>query len=292
MSTAITPPAPPRSPAPPETGSTPSGPPPPSRGVPRAVSTVAVVLGTVVLVGGVVSAAGSTVTDASRVDDDLAVSAEGVTRLDVDAAAARVDVVFGDVEQAELAVRDSRGQWQLERDGDLLRVATPDGPFGGWVLGWSPDRGRATLTLPAGLGDGALDASFDVGGGELRAGGAYDAVRVDLGAGGVVLDGSATSLDADVAAGQLEADVTDVGEADFDVAAGSVVAVLRGAAPRSVAVDLSAGSLELALPPGPYALESDVAAGTLEEDLDTSPSATSTIEVSVAAGTAVLTETS
>ncbi|WP_299035262.1 hypothetical protein [uncultured Pseudokineococcus sp.] len=291
MSTPAAPPAPPQSPAPPPPGGQTPGGRPPGRGVARAVSAVAVVLGAVVLVTGVVGAASSTVRDASRVDDDLAVSTEGVSRLDVEAAATRVDVAFGDVEQAELAVRGSRGQWQLERDGDLLRVTSPDGSFGGWALGWSGDQGRATLTLPAELGDGALDASFDVGGGELRATGAYGAVQVDVGAGGVVLDGAATSLDVDVAAGELEVDVTGVEEAGFDVAAGSVVAALGGTtAPRSVAVDVSAGSLELALPAQTYALESDVAAGTLEESLDTSPAAASQIEVSLAAGTVVLRE--
>jgi len=288
-------PTPPRSPAPPRPGPQRPGPQQPrpqrpGRGAARTVSTLAVVVGSLVLVGGAVSAAGSTATSALRVDDARAVSAEGVRRLDVDAAAARVDVVLGDVDQAQLDVRGGRGEWQLEREGDQLRVASPDVPLAGWVLGWAGDRGRATLTLPADLGDGTLDASFDVGGGELRATGDYDAVQVDVGAGAVVLDGAMTSLDADVAAGELEADVTDVRTMSVDVAAGSVVARLDGAAPRSVSADVSAGSLELWLPAETYDLRSDVAGGSLEHSLDTSSSAARTVEVSVAAGSAVLDE--
>lgn len=304
MSTTTPPPAPPRTPPtgpPPPPGPPPSSPPPPpapapgpapGRGTARAVSTVAVVVGALVLVGGAVSAVGSTVSSGLRTDDTLTASAAGATRLEVDVSGARVDVVLGDVPEAQLSVRDSRGSWRLERDGDVLRVATPSRSAVGWSFGWSDaGAGRATLVLPAAAaGDGAMDASFDVSGGDLRVTGSFGETEVDLAGGGVVLDGSAGALDAEVAAGQLEVDLADVAEAVFSVSAGGVDAELRGSAPRSVDVDVSAGALDLALPPGPYAVSEDLAAGQLDNRLDTSPTAANRVDVSLSAGGVTLRE--
>ena len=73
-----------------------------------------------------------------------------------------------------------------------------------------------------------------------------------------------------------------------DVSAGGLKAVFTGSAPDDVAIDVSAGSLDLTVPSGAYRVDSDVSAGGLDNRLETSSSASRVITVSVSAGDATL----
>ena len=74
------------------------------------------------------------------------------------------------------------------------------------------------------------------------------------------------------------------GTADLRVSAGSMNAALTGDAPTDTTVDVSAGSLELTLPDDTYDVTVSEAAGSVDNDLDTSSTATNTVDVSISAG--------
>ncbi|WP_298805911.1 hypothetical protein [uncultured Pseudokineococcus sp.] len=259
----------------------------------RAVSTVAVVLGGLLLAGTAVDGAGSVVSTALRGDDLLTATSGGVASLEADVVGARLEVVTGDVDQARLDVRDSRGRWRLERDGDVLRVASPgaEGWPGGWAAGWSrDDGGRAVLVLPEDVADGALDADLELSGGELRASGAFGDVDAELTGGALDLAGSATALALDVTGGTADLEVDGARTAVLSLTAGQVTAALTGDAPEAVDVDVSAGTLDLALPPEDYDVRSTVTGGGLDSLLRDSPTAPRRVDVAVTAGGVVLRE--
>lgn len=275
----------------------PAGPPPTgpegARPGARAVSTVAVVLGGLLLVGTAVDGAGSVVSTALRGDDVLTATSGGVASLEAEVVGARLEVVTGDVDQARLDVRDSRGRWRLERDGDVLRVASPGaaGWTAGWASGWSrDDGGRAVLVLPEDVAGGALDADLEVSGGELRASGAFGDVDAELTGGALDLTGSAAALALDVTGGTADVEVAGARTAELSLTAGQVTAALTGDAPQAVGVDVSAGTLDLALPPEAYDVRSSVTGGGLDARLRDVPGAPRRVDVSVAAGGVVLRE--
>ncbi|MEJ5868184.1 hypothetical protein WDV85_10590 [Pseudokineococcus sp. 5B2Z-1] len=259
----------------------------------RAVSTVAVVLGGLLLAGTVVDGAGSVASAALRGDDVLTATSGGVASLEAEVVGARLEVVTGDVDQARLDVRDSRGRWRLERDGDVLRVASPGagGWTAGWASGWSrDDGGRAVLVLPEDVAEGALDADLEVSGGELRAAGAFGDVDAELTGGALDLAGSATALALDVTGGTADLEVDGARTAVLSLTAGQVTAALGGDAPDAVDVDVSAGTLDLALPPTGYDVRSTVTGGGLDSLLQDSPTAPRRVDVAVTAGGVVLRE--
>lgn len=283
MSTTITPP--PSTPTPPPA-------PPRSEGA-RAVAIVAIVLGAIVLIGAVTSAVIGTVASASVHTSTRTVAVSGVEDLDLDAAAGVVRVEFGGVDEAELEVTSSWGadRWRFERDGETLVVASPDrsGWFG-WLWGWGGwfgDRsGDAVLRLPAAL-DG-VDADVSLAAGDLVADGTFGELEVSLGAGSFDIAGAAESVSIDVSAGRGELELEDVSEADLTVAAGSLDARLTGSQPDAIALDVSAGSLQLTVPEGDYDVISDVSAGGFDNGIGSTPGAASTIRVDVSAGDATL----
>lgn len=284
MSTTITPPPVPGPPA--------ASPAPPSEGA-RAVAIVAIVLGAIVLGGAVISAVLGTIASASVHTSTRTVAVSGVEEVDLDAAAGSVRVEFGDVDEAELEVTSSWGadRWRFERDGDTLVVSSPDrsGWFG-WVWGgggWFGDgSGDAVVRLPAGLE--GVDADVSLAAGDLVADGTFGELDVSLGAGSFDIAGAADSVSVDVSAGRGDLDLEDVGEAELMVSAGSLDARLSGAQPDSVDIEVSAGSLQLTVPDGEYAVLSDVSAGGFDNGIGSSPSATRTITVEVSAGEVVL----
>ncbi|GGH40725.1 hypothetical protein [Microbacterium album] len=295
MNDSLTPP-----PAPPSQGTpppaAPGNPPAPAAPAPhqprpggagKVVSVIAIVVGALVLIGTIWGSVRGAVADASRGDSTLTASAAGVTSLRVDAAAARFEIEFDDVDEAVLDVVGGRGgAWTLERRDGELRVTSPDR---GW--GWfGVNRGdeRVVLTLPERLEDARLDADLTLAAGELRATGAFGALSLDVGAGGMDVRGAAESLDVSVSAGQAQFDLADVSDANLSVAAGRLIGTLTGDAPDDVTVSVSAGELDVELPRGAYDVRSDVSAGSFDNRLDVSRGARSTVDVEVAAGRAVL----
>ena len=284
MSTTMTPPPPPSSAVP----DRPADAPPPSSGS-RVVAILVIVFGGLVLLGAMFSAAVGTIASASISSSTRTIDAAGVERLDVDAAAGTLRVEFTDVTEAELEVTSSWGAdaWRFDRQGDTLEVASPD-RFGwfGW-RGWFGDqRTDAVLRLPVALQ--GLDADVSLSAGEFVTDGEFGALDLSLAAGSFDVTGSAEALTADMSAGRGTLELEDVGTAALTVSAGSMDARLTGARPDSIDMDVSAGSLRLTVPDGEYDVTSEVSAGGFDNELGSTPGASSTITVQVSAGEAVL----
>ncbi len=227
--------------------------------------------------------------------DTQSVNIDGIESLRIDAGASSVIARFGDVEEATLEVTGSRnGQWRLDRDDDELFVRSPEHGFGWWFggdwfgNGWFRDEDRVVLTLPESLEGTELDAEFVLSAGSLEIEGAYGEVDIEVGAGGLSMEGSATSIDADISAGRADLVLADVEEADFTVSAGKLVAELVDTAPRSVMIDVSAGSLDLTVPDETYSVTQNVSAGSLDNGLNTEADSRYEIDATVSAGSAVL----
>ena len=264
----------------------PGRPPAPARGSSRTIMLVMIVIGAVVILGAIGSAVLATVASASARTSSSSLAVSGVTELDIDVAAGSLTIEFADVSEAELDVTSSWGlaRWTLERDGDELNVASPQGFFnGGWLFGGTGD---AVLRLPRSL-EGS-DADLRLAAGDLRADGEFGDLDLELGAGRVIIDGSARELDAQISAGSAELDLADVSDVSIAVNAGSMEAVLTGAQPRTIGAEVNAGSLELTVPEGDYDVTSDVSAGDFDNQMASSTGARSTIRVQVSAGQATL----
>ena len=265
MSTTLTPP-----PGPQPSPVTP--PPAPQRNpAGRVVAIIAIVAGALILVGALTTGIiGAIARAAGPTDDRIVVDATGVDTLDVDAAAGDVRVLFTDTDEAVLDVTAGAGagRWTLTREGDELVVRSPQRWFGGWWFYDGPT--RVVLELPENLQDDLLDA------------------RLTLSAGSLDVDGEFGTLDLEVNAGRADLEIADVATADLDVSAGGLKAVFTGDAPEDVAIDVSAGSLDLAVPSGAYRVASDVSAGGLDNRLETSSQASRLITVSLSAGDVTL----
>lgn len=247
----------------------------------RVIAIVAIVLGVLLIVGAITSGAVSAVRAAVQRSETLTTDARGIRALDIDIAAADLTIVY-EGDEVRLDVTGSADDWRLTRDEDAVRVTTERGWWGGWRLFGESD--VATLTLPRALEDTPVDADLSLSAGVLRAGGSYGALDVDLAAGSIDLVGTARSLDVDVSAGRLAFELADVGEADLRLRAGAVTGAVTGRAPVEVAIDVSAGRLDLTLPDDAYAVSTDVSAGQLDNRLDVASSSANRVTVSVSAG--------
>lgn len=292
MSTTLNPP-PPATPAgpPPVPGQTPPGGSPqrPPSSAARVVAILAIVFGSLVIVGAIVSAVVGTIVSASVHTTNRSVEVAGVDRLDIDAAAGSLRVEFGSVREAELEVTSSWGadRWVLEREGGSLVVGSPRtwGPW--WIFGgWFGGPGDAVLRLPQSLE--GLDADITFSAGTLDVDGEFAELDLTMNAGRADISGSAESLTADMNAGRADLELADVATATLTVNAGSLDAALTGSQPDEIAVDLSAGSLNLSVPEGDYVVTSDVSAGGFDNRIGSDPSASSTIHVEVSAGQVTL----
>ena len=58
--------------------------------------------------------------------------------------------------------------------------------------------------------------------------------------------------------------------------------------PRTLELDVSAGSLDVTVPDGDYDVTSDVSAGDFDNRVGSTPGADSTVDVQVSAGKAIL----
>ena len=278
--TTITPPPPPHDAAP--QGAVPPSPEGrPRRSAPRVIAILTIVLGSAIILGTVVAAVFATLAVPFRQDHDASLDVSGVTELRVDADATDLTIEFKDVDEASLrVVEGSRGAWRFDVDDDTLRVASPPPPFFGWLLGGN---GRATHTQPSELAGAHPPHSRSPG--SLTADGIFGELELDLSAGDLDVTGEAETLDLDVRAGRADIDIADVREASFGLSAGDTTARLTGSAPRTVSVDVSAGSLDLTLPDETYALRSDVSAGGLSTgSLRTDGSSSRTVSIDLSAG--------
>lgn len=272
---------------PPEVHEPASPPPTPPRetgSASRVIAILTIALGVAVVIGALTSATFSTVAAAAVRTETRTVDAAGVRELDVDVDAASLRVDFADVDEATLEVTSGRGadEWTLERDGDELSVSSPERFWFGWGLA---NETRATLTLPRALEGTTLDASLGLSAGELVVDGAFGELEMDVDAGSLTVSGSARALSADLSAGGADIELADVREAEFQLSAGTVDSRLTGVPPRTVLIDVSAGSLDLTLPSETYDVRSDVSAGDFENGLRTEAGSENQVVVTVSAGT-------
>ena len=289
------PPTPPTPPNPPHhNGPSPDhgGPAPQRSSGATAIIVVTAIVGGIALLGAggtAAVAAVSTIASSDRADSVQTVDAAGVEALDLDADASSVRIEFGDVDEAELAVTNGRGQgWTFERDGDELTVRSPRGPFGWWFGNWFGEDERAVLTLPEELRDSALDADLTLDAGSLDVTGDFGALDIQVNAGALDVEGAATALDVQMNAGRADIVLDGVGQADLGISAGDLTVELTGDAPDTTTIDVSAGSLDLTLPDVQYRITQDVSAGSLDATVEQASSATRTIDVSLSAGSATI----
>ncbi|MBD7956036.1 hypothetical protein H9651_00090 [Microbacterium sp. Sa4CUA7] len=283
---ATTPP-PPDAAMPPQPGA--PTPPPQRSSAGRVVAIIAIVVGGLLILGTVTfGIIGAVVRSGGPVDDRIAVDAAGVDSLDIDVSAGDVRVLFTDTDEAVLDITADAGagNWTLTREGDELVVRSPQRWFFGWWFYDGPT--RVVLELPEELAGAGLEADFVLSAGSLDVDGEFGSLDLEVNAGELTVTGAATELSTDVSAGRANLELADIDTAELNVSAGGLKAVLTGSAPTDVAIDVSAGSLDLTVPAGPYRVESDVSAGGLDNRLETTSQATRIISVNVSAGDVTL----
>ncbi|MEV5041348.1 hypothetical protein [Microbacterium sp. LMI1x-1-1.1] len=274
---------------PPTAPTTPAPQPPqqPRRASAQIVSIIAMSLGGVLLLGTLVSGIGSIAyASTNRGAGDQSADVAGVTGLSLDVSAGHVVVDYADVDEATLTV-DGNRDWTLERRGETLSLSNSR-PW--WMLqvGFDATENRATLTLPEEMADQKLDADVNVAAGSVTADGTYGLLDVSVGAGDATVTGTADDVRVDVSAGDADVAVDGVQRANLTIGAGQITADLRGEDLDDVRVDVSAGTLVATLPDEAYRVTSDVSVGTFDNRLQTSTSATRTIDATVSAGTVTL----
>ncbi|MFE6735754.1 hypothetical protein [Microbacterium sp. NPDC057650] len=251
-----------------------------------AITIVTAVVGGVAIAGTAASAAFTGANVLMTGPTSTTAGVTGVTDLNVTVDAADVRVEFYEGTQARLeSDNGDLDGWRLYRDGDELKLRSPDRGWNWFLPDWLNDGETVTLLLPESLS--GLDAEFDVDAGALRVDGEFGSLDATVNAGALNLDGSARSLDAEVNAGRADIALADVQDAEFTVQAGRLTADLS-TVPRNVTADVSAGQLTLTVPDDEYNVRKDVSAGTLNSDLRESSSSSNQVEVSVSAGTANL----
>lgn len=257
-----------------------------------AVMVVTAVVGGLALLGAggtAAAAAAGTIVSSSRPDSVQTVGVDGIGSIDLDADASSMRVEFGDVDEAELAITNSRGTaWTFERDGDELVVQSPQGVFGWWFGNWFGDEEIAVLTLPESLRGAQLDADLTLDAGSLDVVGDFGILDVSVSAGALDVEGAARELDVQMSAGRADILLDGVDQADLGVSAGDLTVQLTGTPPSQTSIDVSAGSLDLTVPDVEYAITQDISAGTLNAKIDEASSARRTIDVSLSAGTATI----
>lgn len=283
-------PAPPQAQAPTASGDGDTG---RSSGATAVMILTAVVGGMALLGSGAtaaVAATGSLVASSTEgTDSVLSEDASGIQDIDLDVDAGNMRIEFGDVDDAELAVTNSRGPaWTLERDGDSLVVRSPEFEFGWWFGSWFGDDQSAVLTLPESLRESALDADLTLDAGSLDVVGDFGDLDITVNAGALDVEGAAISLTIDMSAGRADATLDGVDEADLTVAAGDLNVELTGPAPSQTTIDVSAGSLDLTVPDESYSITQDVSAGSLDAKVDQSSGTRRVIDVSLSAGSVTI----
>lgn len=262
-------------------------------GVTAILVSTAVIGGIALLGSGATAAVAATGTmlsaSAERGDSVQTVDADGIRSVDLDVDAGNMRVEFGDVDEAELSVTNSRNPgWTLERDGDEIIVRSPDFEWGWWFGGWFGDDQSAVLTLPENLREEAVAADLTLDAGSLDVVGDFGALDITVNAGAVDVEGSAESLTIDMSAGRADVALEDVDQSDLRVSAGDMNVELTGSAPTRTVIDVSAGSLDLTVPDTSYAIEQDVSAGSLNARVDQDASSPRTIRVTLSAGSATV----
>lgn len=269
----------------------------------RGVAIATAVVGGVVLFGLGATAAFAMAASSQRLDTQrdpgaplAPVDARGVTSLNLNVGVADLDLTFDDVTEATLSASGGGAdRWEFGRKGDELVVRAPKSNSGFCFFGMCPSvRGQhvaATLTLPKNLADGALDADIRIGVGTLRTTGSFGELDVTVDAGDAYIGGEATELGLAIGMGTFEGELEGVQSVDAEVELGDLALVLRGDPPTDVKLEVSAGSIDLAVPAGPYDVTHGSTAGGIDNTLRTVPGAPNRISAKVDLGDITLRET-
>lgn len=262
----------------------------------RGIAIATAVVGGVVLAGLGASAAFAMVassqpTDARAVAGGplVPVDVTGVTSLDLSVGIAELELEFGDVPEATLRTNGGQAdRWSLTRDGDELVVRAPKASSGFCVFGLCPTaRGQhvtATLTLPQELAGRGFDADIQIGVGSLRAAGTFGELDVKVDAGDAFVTGKAEHLGFEIGAGTFSGEIEGAKTVEAEVSLGDLELVLRGDPPTDVTLEVSAGSIDLAVPAGPYDVTHGRTAGSIDNTLRTVPGAPNRISAKVDLG--------
>ena len=262
---------------------------PPRSPATKPIMVLIAVLGGLILLVVAVTNGFSSAINFTRGTSTMTADTTGVTDLQVDANASRFTLEFTDVSEATLQTDGVNAEnWRLDRDGDRLIVQAPKRWFGWCFVNCNPDEQQVTLLLPAELNDGSLNADLELAAGQLVADGEFDHLGVEVGAGEANINGSADQLEAQLSAGSTNLHLADVQTAELDISAGRLITDLTGDTPDSINAEVSAGRLELTVPEGQYAVDSDVTAGNLDNQLQTHPTSNHRIGIELAAGNATL----
>lgn len=261
----------------------------------KAITIVTAIVGGIALLGSggaAVAAANGSLLSASTESSDSVQTADvaGLAGIDLDVDAGNMRIEFGDVDEATLAVTNSRGSgWTLERDDDELVVRSPEGVFGWWFRSWFDGEESAVLTLPESLRESALTAQLTLDAGSLDVVGDFGALDIHVSAGDLDVEGSARGLDVQMSAGRADIVLDGVDTAGLGVSAGDLTVELTGTPPTRTSIDVSAGSVDLTVPDVEYTIEQDISAGSLDSEVDESAGARRIIDVSLSAGSVTIT---
>lgn len=265
-----------------------------SRGALTAITIAAAILGGGALViagGGAALAAVSQVASSDgSVGTSTSIDTSGVTALKVDIGRGSAAIRFADVDEATMrATGEGNGDWTMRREGDTLRVERPGARFGWWIAGWFGDEPQMTLTLPREL-EGELSADLQLDAGALTAAGRFDTLSTTVNAGSLTIEGGADSVRTRVTAGSATLRLEDATTVDLSMSAGDMNATIMGSQPDETHLDVSAGSMDVTLPSGRYALSKDVSAGSLDTRIQNDASSSHRIQASLSAGSMVVRE--
>ena len=266
----------------------------PSRGTLTAITIAAAIIGggALVTVGGgsALAAVGQVASSDDATARSTSVDTTGVTGLKVEVGRGSASIRFDDVSEATMRVSGTgSSDWTIRRDGDVLRVDRPNGPFGWWIGGWFGVDPQMTLTLPREL-EGELTADLQLDAGSLSAEGRFDTLTTKVNAGSLSLDGGAKTVTTRVNAGSATLHLEDVTTAELSMSAGELNATISGRQPDELNLDVSAGSMDVTVPTGRYALMRDSSAGTIDARIQTDPSSTHRIGARLSAGSITLRE--
>lgn len=274
--------------------SSPAPPSSPSRGTLAAITIAAAIIGggALVTVGGgsALAAVAQVASSDGSAARSTSVDTTGITGLKVEVGRGSATIRFDDVSEATMRVSGTgSSDWTIRRDGDVLRVDRPNGPFGWWVGGWFGIDPQMTLTLPREL-EGELTADLQLDAGALTTEGRFDTLTTKVNAGSLSLDGGARTVTTTVNAGSATLRLDDVTTADLSMSAGELDATISGRQPDDVRLDVSAGSMDVTVPAGRYALEKNSSAGTIDARLQEDSSSTHRIDARLSAGSITLRE--
>ncbi len=215
---------------------------------------------------------------------------DGINNLVVDASAGDITVTCGGSEDFVLTQEQVTEKWNLERDGDTLKVSrTPQFrlfPGSIFKIGYAEE--KVALSIPEAACQQNMAADLSVSAGSLNVDARFDALKVSVSAGSVEINGEANDLKAKTSAGGIRLDLDGVEQADLEVSAGSIKGALRQV-PENLNINGSAGDTTLSLPAGNYNVNSDVSAGSFNNNVNIDPQGMrSQIDVELSAGEVTL----